>query len=414
MQQIAEALPKVDRQNLQYLLSEAVWDHREVQRQVGRDADVLLGGHEDSLLILDESGFSKKGEHSAGVGRQWNGRLGKVDNCQVGVFLGLCRGIGVALISAQLYLPKTWTSDVKRCAKAHIPDDARAFKTKSAIGLEMIQSARTDGVRFSWVCADAGYGKEPQFLRCLDAIGVRFMVDVHSKQRIYLSDPEPRVPLQTQPSGRKPSRLTTAVTDQRVDVWMRSQPKSAWQPVEVRHATLGPIRVEALRQRVWLWDKEEPKANSWTLLIVRNQDDHADIHYALTNAPADTALINLVRIERQRYWIEHAFGEAKSEFGLAHYEVRTWLGWHRHITLCMMAGLFALGERIRQADAIPLLSTRDLRTILAELIIRPAVDPEAAYETITGRQMQRWESIRRRYEKIGIQPIYANFSISTM
>ena len=112
---------------------------------------------------------------------------------------------------------------------------------------------------------------------------------------------------------------------------MRSQPKSAWLPLEVRHATLGPIRVEALRQRVWLWDKNEPEANAWTLLIVRNPDDHEDIHYALTNAPADTELIDLVRIERQRYWIEHALGEAKSEFGLAHYEVRTWIGWHRHI-----------------------------------------------------------------------------------
>lgn len=411
---MAEALPKVDRQNLQYLLSEAVWDHRDVQRQVGRDADALLGGHQDSILILDESGFSKKGEHSAGVGRQWNGRLGKVDNCQVGVFLGLCRGIGVALIAARLYLPKTWTSDAKRCAKAHIPDDERTFKAKSEIGLEMIQAARTDGVRFAWVCADAGYGKEPQFLRALDASGERFIVDVHSTQRMYLSDPEPHLLLRARHAGRKPSRLTTDVAGHRVDVWMRSQPKSAWLPLEVRHATLGPIRVEALRQRVWLWDKNEPEANAWTLLIVRNPDDHEDIHYALTNAPADTELIDLVRIERQRYWIEHALGEAKSEFGLAHYEVRTWIGWHRHMTLCMMAALFALGERIRQAEAIPMLSTRDLRTILAELIIRPDDDAEAAYEAIAGRQMQRWESIRRRYEKLGLQPIFINLSSLTM
>ena len=406
MQQMAEALTGVDRQNLQYLLSEAQWDHRDVQRQLARDADALLGGHNDSALILDESAFSKKGEHSAGVGRQWNGRLGKVDNCQVGVFVGLCRGVGVALISARLYLPKSWTSNAKRCTKAHIPKDEQAFKTKSQIGLEMIRAARADGVRFSWVCADAGYGKEPQFLRNLDALGERFIIDIHTTQRIFLSDPEPQLPEPTGRSGRKPARLITRVVSQRVDTWMRAQPASAWQPLEVRHATLGPIQVEALRQRVWLWDKNETETRSWTLLIVRNPDNHEDIHYALTNAPDDNPLIEIVRMERQRFWIEHAFGDAKSEFGLAHYEVRTWVGWHRHMTLCMMAALFSLGERMRESKKIPMLSTRDLRTIMAELIMHPDLDRDKVYEVIADRQMQRWESIRKRYEKSGLQPLF--------
>lgn len=414
LQQISETIDEAEHQNLQYLLSEAKWDFREVQRKIAQDADALLGGHDDSVLIIDESGFSKKGEHSAGVRRQWNGRLGKVDNCQVGVFAALSHGIGVALIGAKLYLPKDWTESKRRCDKAHIPGDEQGFKSKSQIGLDMICSARADGVRFSWVGADAGYGKEPAFLRAVADMGERFLVHVHSSQRIFLKDPRPAPAIAKGRRGRPPKKLVSSTKNIRVDVWTKKQKGSDWRTLQVRHATRGPICVEAIKQPVWLWDGTESKSRLWTLLIVRDSADHTDIHYALTNASADMPLFDLVRIERQRFWIEHALGDAKSEVGMSHYEVRSWIGWHRHMTLCMLASLFSLGERFRVADTIPMLSTRDVRCALAELITHPDQARETIYQTIAKRQEQRWASTKICYKKAGLPPYYNALGRSTM
>lgn len=414
MQQISESIDNTEHQNLQYLLSEAKWDFRDVQQKIARDADAILGGHEDSVLIIDESGFSKKGECSAGVRRQWNGRMGKVDNCQVGVFSALSRGIGVALIGAKLYLPKEWTESKRKCDKAKIPNDERTFKSKAQIGLDMIRKARADGVRFSWVGADAGYGKDPAFLRSIDDMGERFLVDVHASQRIYLEDPGPAIQNRSSTKGRSSKSTDPAQRAIRVDAWMSAMPASAWNSIQVRHSTLGPIQVQAMHRRVWLWDGVELAPRRWTLLIVRNPSDSTDIHYALTNANAEASLETIVRIERQRFWIEHALGDAKSEVGLGHYEVRTWVGWHRHMTLCMMATLFSLGERYRVVEEIPMLSSRDVRCIIADLITHPEQDREAIYRTVANRQLQRWKSTRLRYEIDGFEPYCNALARSTM
>lgn len=413
LQQISESIDDAGHQNLQYLVSEAKWDHQAVQRKIAQGADALLGGHDDSVLIIDESGFTKKGECSVGVRRQWNGRLGKVDNCQVGVFAALSHGIGVALIDARLYLPKEWTESKRRCDKAHIPTDCREFKTKSQIALEMIRNARAQGLRFAFVGGDAGYGREPAFLRAVEDLGEKFMVDVHSNQRIFLDNPSPEIATRKGTSGRIPKALVSTRKSVRVDTWMKKQPKSAWQSLQVRHATTGPITVDAIYRQVWLWNGTEEKPRRWTLLIVRNPTDHDDLHYALTNAAEDTKLLNLVQIERQRFWIEHALGDAKSEIGMAQYEVRSWIGWHRHMTLCMMANLFSVMERVRVASKIPLLSARDVRCVIAEMIVHPEKARDKIYKIIASRQKQRWASTENRYKKAGLNPSYNSLVCST-
>ncbi|GDY11830.1 hypothetical protein LBMAG53_07080 [Planctomycetota bacterium] len=252
LQQISESIEGAGHQNLQYLLSQAKWDHCSVQRQLMVDADRLLGGHADSLLIIDVSAFTKKGRHSAGVARQWNGRMGKVDNSQVGVFAALSQGIGVALVAARLHLPKEWTEVPKCCAKSGIPEDGRNFRTKSQLVVEMIHEARADGARFACVGVDAGYGKETKFLRELDDASERFMADVHSSQRMYLEDPKPEMPDPTGRRWRHPKRLATSLASVKVADWAQAQDPGAWQQLQVRHATFGPIIVEALRRLVWL------------------------------------------------------------------------------------------------------------------------------------------------------------------
>jgi SRSO17 transposase len=410
MQQMSEVQNDVDQQDLQYLVSQAAWDHQAVQDQLTRDADHLLGGHADSMLLLDESGFGKKGKMSAGVSRQWNGRLGKVDNCQVGVFGALCRGTASTLIQGRLYLPKCWTDDPKRCAKAHIPVEHQTFISKSSMALQLVAQARACGARFAWVGADAGYGKEPDFLRSLADAGERFVVNVHKNQRFYTHHPNPIIPAPVSTRGRAPTRLTTTRRPMTAEAWAKSQPKKEWQSVDVRHSTAGLITVRALRKTVWLWDGEEQKAREWTLLVIHESGLDGKISYALTNAAKDIPMRELVQADRQRFWVEQAFSDTKSELGLAEYEARGWTSWHRHMTLCMIAQLFMVETRIQQADHIPLLSARDIRTALAQLLAASGSPDIRTFETIANRQAQRWASTRSRYKKQGIQPVWTRFA----
>jgi SRSO17 transposase len=173
----------VDHQAMQHMLTEGAVDWNGLTARIAVETDAVLGGA-TAVLIFDESAFAKKGNASAGVARQWNGRLGKVDNCQVGVFATLCRGEMASLIDARLYLPKAWTEDEERCRKAAIPEADREHHSKSELALEMAETAIRRGVRFGYVAVDGGYGKEPAFLRGLDRLGCRFVADVHGDQTI--------------------------------------------------------------------------------------------------------------------------------------------------------------------------------------------------------------------------------------
>jgi len=172
-------------QPFQHFISHAPWRHEPLNAQIGRDADRLLGGKPDSALLLDESRLVKQGDRSVGVARQWCGRLGKVDNCQVAVFAVLTDGARHTPVDMRLYLPQRWIDDPARCDRAEIPPEARTMRTKSALALEMVRAARARGIRFGWVGVDGGYGKEPAFLRALDEMGETFVADVHCDQRDY-------------------------------------------------------------------------------------------------------------------------------------------------------------------------------------------------------------------------------------
>lgn len=391
-----EVVPGARSSSLQHLITDGVWDHRAVLSQVRSDADRLLGGQADSCLIIDESAMAKKGRCSAGVARQWNGRLGKVDNCQVGVFAALAQGRRAALVDARLYLPKEWTEDAARCTKAQIPEAERAFRTKSAIALAMIAEARDARIRFNCVLADGGYGKEPAFLRGVEALGLRFLVEVHSNQRLFLAHPQLHIPERTVPYGRSPSRLVTDLTPTTVAAWAASLPARAWAEVTVRHTTQGELRVKAAMQQVFCWDGQEAEPRCWAVLAVQDPGEHGDIHYALTNQPAGTTLDRLVRLQRQRFWVEHAFGEAKGELGLDEYEVRTWQGWHRHAALTCMALVFLVEERLLHQDDLPLLTARDLRELIAALLPRNDQESDAVIRSIANRHRYRARDINRR------------------
>jgi SRSO17 transposase len=194
MERMVEVVPFCDYQALQHFLSHSQWDARAVLDQLAVEADSHLGGSADTGFFIDESGFAKKGEKSVGVARQWNGRLGKVDNSQVAVFACLGQGPYATLINTRLYLPKEWVLDPERCREAGVPEQEAVYKSKADLAFEMVVGARQNGVRFSWVGMDGGYGKDPDLLRRLEDSGEVFMTDVHKDQQVYVVNPNPAVP----------------------------------------------------------------------------------------------------------------------------------------------------------------------------------------------------------------------------
>lgn len=378
---------ETDHQAMQHMLTQASVDWDGLVKAVAADTDALLGG-QDAVLIIDESAFAKKGEASAGVARQWSGRLGKVDNCQVGVFAALCLGTVASLIDTRLYLPRHWVEDGVRCKNAAIPEDAQVFHSKSALAVMMIDEARQRGVRFGYTAVDGGYGKEPAFLRELDQRHERFVADVHSDQRIYVQDPELHIPASGE-RGRPRTRLHARHDACRVDHWAAAQPTSAWQRVVLREGEKGMLAADYLHARIWLWDGEESQAHCWHLLVRREVGALTPSHYCLSNAPADTRLQELARVQAQRFFIEHSFRETKSECGLADYQVRRWDAWHHHMALVMLANLFLVKQKLAGQQQWPMLSFNDLVTAMAHLLPRRQLTADELATTVSNRHQRR-------------------------
>jgi SRSO17 transposase len=323
-------------------------------RQVARGADALLGGHDDTLLVIDESGIPKKGKHSAGVARQYCGQLGKVENCQVGVYGALAYRDKVTLTDARLFVPREWTNDPERCRRAGIPEAVwKTPRTKFDLALEIVVQAVEEGIRFKWVSADGAYG-ENAFLLPLDDAALRFMVDVHCDHLVWFEPPAD--------DERGPRR--------RVDEWVAEQPATtAWQEVTTREGTRGAIRYEVLHARVWIDAGRKQAPRQWHLLVRREIDTPRKIKYTLSNASADMPLEKLSYIQGQRYWVERALQDAKSP-GLGDYQVRGWLGWNHHMAIVLMAMLFMLEERVRHGVTVPMLSTADIEKLLKHYLSR--------------------------------------------
>lgn len=375
MERMEQTVPGTDEQTLQHFISNSPWDADAVMAEVARGADALLGRHEDTLLVIDESGIPKKGKHSAGVARQYCGQLGKVENCQVGVYGALAQGDKVTLTDARLFVPREWTNDAERCRRAGIPETVWANpQTKFDLALDIVVRAVENGVRFRWVSADGAYG-ENAFLLPLDEAGLLFMVDVHCDHRVGFDGPPGR-----DGEGRR-----------RVDEWVAEQPASAWKEVTTREGTRGAIRYEVLHTRVWIYAGRNKPARQWHLLVRREIDTPRKVKYTLSNAPAEMRLDRLAYIQGQRYWVERGLQDGKRHSGLGDYQVRGWLGWHHHMAMVLMAMLFMLEERVRHGSTVPMLSTADIEKVLKHYLSRRDVTEVELF-----RILQKSHERRRR------------------
>jgi len=384
-------------QQFQHFISNSPWDHAPVLAQIACDADALLGGKPTSALIIDESSFPKQGDRSVGVARQWTGRLGKVDNCQVAVFGVLTDGERHTPIDVRLYLPNRWIEDPERCDRAGVPETARTKTSKSEHALDIVRVARQRGVRFSHVGVDAGYGKEPAFLRALDEANEVFVADVHRDQRIWTQDPGLHVPAPTPGRGRPSKKLQAAAAPITVEELAKGLPAQAWMRCVLRDSTRGPLQVDIAHRRVWVWDGEEAEARCWHLVVRREVNSPKTIKYSLSNAPADTPTPRLARMQGDRYWVERAFEDGKGECGLADYQALGWRSWHHHVAIVMLAMLFIAEQRVASQPGLELLSPRDIVDMLKETLPRKPQGKEALVAEIIARHKRRRGAIESRY-----------------
>jgi SRSO17 transposase len=385
-------------QQFQHFISNAPWRHEPVIEQISRDADRLLGGKPDSALVIDESSFVKQGDCSVGVARQWCGRLGKIDNCQVAVFAVLTDGAQHTPVDMRLYLPQRWIDEPARCDRAEIPIEARTMRSKTDLALEMVRAARTRGMRFGWVGVDGGYGKGPAFLRALDDMGETFVADVHCDQRVWSEPPGLHVPApKAKGQGRLPSKQQAAVDGIAVDKLVAGFGADDWTRCTLRESTRGPLRVDIAHRRVWLWDGEEATARCWHLLVRREVGAPKRIKYSLSNAPADTPLERLAEMQGGRYWVERAFEDAKSECGLADYQALGWRAWHHHVSMVMLAMLFIAEQQVAHQPGLELLTPRDIVEMLKETLPRKPQGKEALVAQINQRHARRRSAIQSRY-----------------
>jgi SRSO17 transposase len=384
-------------QQFQHSISNSPWNHEPVVAQVAADADRLLGGQPTSCLIIDESSFPKQGDRSVGVARQWTGRLGKVDNCQVAVFGVLTDGRRHTPVDMRLYLPKCWIDDPDRCELAGVPRTARELTPKTEHALDIARQARARGMRFEWISVDAGYGKDPAFLRALDDTKEVFVADVQRDQRVWTTDPGLHVPEATSGRGRPPTKQHAARASVTVEDLVGGFRSRDWTRHMLRDSTRGELRVDIAHRRVWVWDGEEQRPRCWHLVVRREIGSPKTIKYSLSNAAADTPRLRLARMQGQRYWVERAFEDAKGECGLADYQALGWRAWHHHVAMVMVAMLYIAEQRAARTPTLELLSPRDIVEMLKETLPRNPEGKDALVARINHRHQRRREAIESRY-----------------
>jgi SRSO17 transposase len=313
---LAEAAGDGTPDGMQRLLNAAAWDAGGVRD----DVRAYVAGHlgsADGVLIVDETGFLKKGVKSAGVQRQYSGTAGRVENCQLGVFCAYATSRGRALIDRELYLPKSWTADRDRCREAAVPDEAE-FATKTDLARVMLARALDAGVPAPWVTADEAYGKDYRFRSWLEGRRVGYVVAVPRNQVV-------------------PGSTGTS----RADVLAAHAPAKAWKRRDCGQGAKGPRAFDWAVASLPCYEDTTPPGWSRWLLVRRSLAPDAngehELAYYLCAAPAATPDDELIRVAGSRWAIEECFQTAKTETGLDQYQVRRYDAWYRHITLAMLA-----------------------------------------------------------------------------
>jgi SRSO17 transposase len=332
--QLAEFAGEATPDGIQRLLQSSRWDADAVRDDL-RDYVVSGLGTDNAVVVIDETGFLKKGRKSAGVRRQYSGTAGRLENCQIGVFLAYATPQGRALIDRALYLPREWADDAPRRAEAGVPE-TMTFATKPQLGRQMLERLFAAGVHPAWVTADEVYGGDRSLLLWLEAQDQPYVIAIKRSEYLWY-DP--------QGAWRQVHAVDAAATIAEGD----------WQTLSAGDGAKGPRRYDWARVRLTRWPR--PGWDYW-LLVRRSLTDPAERAYYAVFTPTGTPLEEMVWAAGARWTVEECFEAAKGEVGLDEYEVRRWDGWYRHITLALLAMAFLAVVRA-QAEALPKGGTRN-------------------------------------------------------
>jgi SRSO17 transposase len=403
--------PEDDGQALQQFMSDSPWPAQRVFARIQEDIlqePALRGG----ILSLDESADAKAGDHSAGAARQHNGRLGKVDLCQVGVALSYSCQDFWSLVDAELYLPEDWFDQEHRplWKRLHVPAD-RVFLTKPQIGLELVRRAHGRGLPFAVVACDSVYGRDGAFRAALDSDGRTYVADVPKDYHVYLSPPvvgvPPAVPGQR---GRRPSVPRVLSAEAAVEVQSLATADLPWETVRVRSCERGHVDMPCWRRRVWV--VEDARVREEWLLLYREAD--GDIRYTLSNAATDTPLATLAGWRAGRYFVERTFQDSKSELGWDELMARKYRAWLHHTALDALALWFIASVRLKwswehprdselarelEVERLPALSVANVRLLLAVVLPLPQLTLEQAIRLVIRHLFKRSRSTRSRLQK---------------
>lgn len=344
----------------------------------------------NGALVIDECGNPKAGKHSVAVYRQYCGNIGKVDNCQVGVFMAYVKGNRRLLLNNRLYLPSDWIDDPARCDAAGIPKEHQVFKTKAELAYELIGEAKKAKIPFTHIAMDGFYGKHPWLLTRLEREGLTYVADVGSDTRVYCESPEYQIPQRKGTRGRTPVHKKVVNTCSiRVDSIAKKIDK--WREIRIRESMDGFLEVKFCVVRVWRIDKDVSQPIPVWLLIRKELDD-SEIKYSFCNALEITSWHRLARMQSQRFWVERSFQDANKLAGMSEYQVRNWNAWHHHMALALLAMFWITKELIQTLSVRKKLTLHDIVRIIKFLIPLKVQDALSVALTIVMNEKNRRNS----------------------
>lgn len=387
--------PKVIR-NMQHFVSQGSWSDETILARHWQEVNQDLGD-EKGVFIVDSSGFPKQGKESVGVKRQWCGQLGKTANCQVGVFLSYASQHGYTLINRRLYLPQEWVEEPKyaeRRIKCGVPEDV-TFKTQPTLALEMVQEVAKDGsLPFRWLTCDEAFGRDTAFL---DNVGemVFYFAEVPKDTNLWLQRPPTAVPARKSNYGRKPTKLRLIQgepTAQSVAKIAANLPAAEWSRHTIKEGSKGPIIADFACLRVVVVRNGLPGPEVW--VVIRRNIVDGELKFFLSNASPDTPLATFVWLSGMRWPVETCFEHSKQEVGLGDYQVRSWTGWHHHMTLCVLAHAFLVRMQLRLKHKAPKLTLPQAILLLKVTLTQPQVDAVKAIEIVNYYQRRHAAAYR--------------------
>jgi SRSO17 transposase len=342
----------MDHQSLNHLLTDSPWDHVDVFDQLSSSAGALMNRQEAIGFLIDEVGFRKKGKHSACVGRQYLGSIGKHDNGQVAVVGGLSQGVHYCPVVAELFMPKSWEEDPERRKKAGVPDHV-VHRTKPQMALEIILKQREKGTRFDFVGFDALYGSSMAMIDSLEDNGVPFIGDIKENMHVFRENPSFGFPIpEVGKKGRKRKFPKTDSTSISVRDYTANLKEGDWVQLSFRKGTKKPIKALFHKREVWVCT-DEKKGKAVHLILLVRKDPDGKTKYSLTNMRGFD-LLALAQRQGQRVFVEKIFEEGKNRVGLGDYQVRSWNGFHKHMAISFIALYYIFHQKITYGEELPL------------------------------------------------------------